>query len=199
MINFEKYLADRRSIYVLGKNSPLSNEQLETLVATAVKYVPSPYNMQSQRAVLLLNEPHHKFWHIVETELAKIAPAATFGKTKAKLANFANGVGTILFFDATEVTEDFGNQNPLYRDTFRLWAEHGNAMLQYSLWLELASHGLGASLQHYNPVVDQATKAAFNLPESWKLIAQMPFGEVLAKADPNKPFINQADKFLVKK
>ena len=36
--------------------------------------------------------------------------------------------------------------------------------------------GLGASLQHYSPVVDAAAAAAFNVPDSWTLRAQMPFG-----------------------
>ena len=35
---------------------------------------------------------------------------------------------------------------------------------------------MGASLQHYNPLVDDEVRAAWNLPLHWKLIAQMPFG-----------------------
>ena len=40
----------------------------------------------------------------------------------------------------------------------------------------LEDAGMGASLQHYNPLVDDEVRAAWNLPLHWKLIAQMPFG-----------------------
>jgi predicted oxidoreductase (fatty acid repression mutant protein) len=32
-------------------------------------------------------------------------------------------------------------------------------------------------LQHYNPLIDEKVKKTWNLPASWKLIAQMPFGK----------------------
>ena len=40
----------------------------------------------------------------------------------------------------------------------------------------LEDAGMGASLQHYNPLVDDEVRAAWNLPLHWMLIAQMPFG-----------------------
>jgi predicted oxidoreductase (fatty acid repression mutant protein) len=196
-MNFEKYLSSRRSIYKLGKNTKLSVEEIENLVSIATKYVPSPFNDQSQRVVLLLNDNHEKFWDIVYQELKKIAPPENLAKTEEKLKNFANGIGTILFFDDKTVTDGYGKQFPLYEENFRVWSEHANAMLQYILWLELSKEELGASLQHYNPVIDQAIKKAFNLPSEWKLIAQMPFGEILEAANPNKTFIEQKEKFLV--
>ena len=36
--------------------------------------------------------------------------------------------------------------------------------------------GLGASLQHYNPLIDDEVRRTWNLPGDWMLIAQMPFG-----------------------
>lgn len=157
-MNFEKYLSSRRSIYKLGKNTKLSVEEIENLVSIATKYVPSPFNDQSQRVVLLLNDNHEKFWDIVYQELKKIAPPENLAKTEEKLKNFANGIGTILFFDDKTVTDSYGKQFPLYEENFRVWSEHANAMLQYILWLELSKEELGASLQHYNPVIDQAIK-----------------------------------------
>ena len=49
-------------------------------------------------------------------------------------------------------------------------------MLQFSLWVALREAGIGASLQHYNPVIDHEVKQMFDLPETWVLDAQMPFG-----------------------
>jgi predicted oxidoreductase (fatty acid repression mutant protein) len=43
--------------------------------------------------------------------------------------------------------------------------------------------GLGVSLQHYNPIIDEEVKKQWNIPGSWKLIAQMPFGKPTAAPD----------------
>ena len=44
------------------------------------------------------------------------------------------------------------------------------------VWAALEAEGLGASLQHYNPLIDDEVKKEWNIPGNWKLIAQMPFG-----------------------
>lgn len=54
-------------------------------------------------------------------------------------------------------------------------------MLQYTIWIAIEEAGLGASLQHYNPLIDNEVNEKWNLPSKWKLIAQMPFGTPLAK------------------
>ena len=41
--------------------------------------------------------------------------------------------------------------------------------------------GMGASLQHYNPLIDDEVRKAWNLPGDWKLVAQMPFGVPVAQ------------------
>lgn len=56
-------------------------------------------------------------------------------------------------------------------------------MLQYSIWTMLESAGYGVSLQHYNPLIDEQVKAAWQVPEQWRLIAEMPFGKPLAQPD----------------
>jgi predicted oxidoreductase (fatty acid repression mutant protein) len=49
-------------------------------------------------------------------------------------------------------------------------------MLQFAIWSQLEAEGLGATIQHYNPIIDKEVKDAFNIPSAWRLIAQMPFG-----------------------
>jgi predicted oxidoreductase (fatty acid repression mutant protein) len=51
-------------------------------------------------------------------------------------------------------------------------------MVEFAVWTALAVEGIGASLQHYNPIVDEAVRGAWNLSSSWKLLAQMPFGSI---------------------
>ena len=49
-------------------------------------------------------------------------------------------------------------------------------MHQYFLWVALEAEGLGANLQHYNPLVDQKTQQHYNIPLEWKLRSQLVFG-----------------------
>jgi len=50
-------------------------------------------------------------------------------------------------------------------------------MLQFVVWTALENEGFGATLQHYNPLIDEEVQQTWNVPSSWKLIAQMPFGK----------------------
>ena len=63
-----------------------------------------------------------------------------------------------------------------YAENFPIWAQQSNGMLQFAIWTALTNMGLGVNLQHYNPLIDDEVKQAFQVPDSWKLIAQMPFG-----------------------
>ena len=41
---------------------------------------------------------------------------------------------------------------------------------------------MGASLQHYNPLIDNDVATVFKVPDNWVLVAQMPFGNILEPA-----------------
>ena len=49
-------------------------------------------------------------------------------------------------------------------------------MVQHAMWVALAERGIGASLQHYNPVIDESVHREWDIPSDWKLVSQMPFG-----------------------
>ena len=76
------------------------------------------------------------------------------------------------------------NLYPTYAENFPIWANHASAMLQISLWTALREAGIGASIQHYNHVIDEIVAKMFDVPSSWKLIAQMPFGGIVAEPEP---------------
>ena len=40
-----------------------------------------------------------------------------------------------------------------------------------------------SALQHYNPVIDARVKEIFDIPENFKLVAQMPFGGIVSEPD----------------
>lgn len=46
----------------------------------------------------------------------------------------------------------------------------------YVVWISFQSEGLGASLQHYNPLIDDQVAKTWDIPSSWKLEGQMVFG-----------------------
>ncbi len=173
---FKEALEHRRSYYGISSESPVSDEKIEEIVRHAVKHVPSAFNSQSARLVLLLGENHLRLWNIVKETLRKIVPAEAFAGTESKIDSFKAGHGTVLYFEEQTVVKGLQNQFPSYANNFPIWSQHTSAMHQLSVWTMLEDAGLGASVQHYNPLIDEEVRRTWNLPETWKLIAQMPFG-----------------------
>ncbi len=179
-------MQERRSIYNLGKNKIISEGRVQEIVSFALTHVPSAFNSQSARVLLLFGEESSKFWSLTKDVLEKIVPADAFEKTREKLDGFDSGFGTLLFFEDQNVVNKLAKDFSLYAEHFPLWSLQSSGMLQYAIWTSLASEGIGASLQHYNPLVDEAVRKTWQIPESWKLLSQMPFGSVEAKADEKK-------------
>ncbi len=65
---------NRRSVYALGKNLPISEQEALEIIDNAVKYSPSAFNSQTAHAVVLLGENHQKLWDITFGELEKFLP-----------------------------------------------------------------------------------------------------------------------------
>lgn len=172
----------RRTRYVISNEPVISDDRIQEIVSEALKHTPSAFNSQSARLVVLLGEQHIRLWELVKTELKKIVPEENFKATEEKINGaFRSGYGSILFFEDMAVIEGLQKQFPLYKDAFPMFSSHSGGMIQFVVWTALAEAGLGASLQHYNPVVDDAVKAEWNIPDSWKLLAQMPFGKPIAE------------------
>ncbi|MEK3882951.1 nitroreductase family protein [Paenibacillus sp. PL2-23] len=170
----------RRSIYSISKEQVVSDERIQEVVSFAVKHTPSSFNSQSARVVVLLGEKHSKLWSITTETLKAIVPEDQFASTEDKMKSFSAGYGTVLFFEDQEVVAGLQQQFPSYADNFPVWANQSNGMLQYVIWTSLELEGFGASLQHYNPLIDDKVKAEWDIPSSWKLLAQMPFGKPTA-------------------
>ncbi|GHD71166.1 hypothetical protein GCM10007164_16950 [Luteimonas padinae] len=189
-------LRKRRSQYSLGRNLSQSPAEIEALIKEAIRWSPSSFNSQSSRAVILFGAQSERFWELVRESLRPLVPAEAFGGTEQKLASFAAGVGTVLFYEDQDVVKGLQEQFALYADNFPVWSEHSTGMAQLATWTALAEAGIGASLQHYNPVVDEAAAREWSIPESWKLRAQMPFGSNEAPFA-EKTFIDDAERFRV--
>ncbi|MHB8129814.1 MAG: nitroreductase family protein [Mobilitalea sp.] len=178
--NFNQVIENRRSIYAIGKEVSVSAEEIQNIVEHAVKHVPSPFNSQSGRVVVLLGEHHDKLWDITRETLRKIVPEENFASTDERISSFQNGYGSILYFEDQTIVEGLQENFALYKDNFPVWSLQSSGMLQFTIWAALEEAGLGASLQHYNPLIDDQVKSQWKLPEKWKLLAQMPFGNPLA-------------------
>ncbi len=177
----------RRTYYALSKEPLTSDQRIEQLVGEALKQVPSAFNSQSARVVILLGAQHERLWDLAKAELQKIVPADSFTATEEKINTcFRSGYGSILYCEEQQVVEGLQQQFPAYRDNFPLWSLQSSGMLQFAVWTALELDGWGASLQHYNPVIDAAVHASWQLPASWKLIAQMPFGRPAAQPGPKE-------------
>ncbi|KAL2218244.1 Nitroreductase-like protein [Thermoascus aurantiacus ATCC 26904] len=172
----------RRTYYKLSKESPVPDSKIEELVNSAILHIPSSFNTQSTRLVVLLHKEHDRLWDIVIEAFGGLVKTGAISEemwkshTLPKLQGLKAGVGTILFYEDPAHIKPYSEKFALYKDHFVPWAEHANAMHQYYLWVGLESLGFGANLQHYNPVIDEPVAKAFNVPGDWRLIAQLVFG-----------------------
>ncbi|EAA65018.1 hypothetical protein AN1853.2 [Aspergillus nidulans FGSC A4] len=162
----------RRTVYQLGSNSPVPDSEIEKLVHAAILNVPSAFNTQSTRLLVLLHREHERLWDVAIEVFKNLLNTGAIPKevwerqTLPKLQGFRAGVGTP-------------------------WAEHSNAMHQFfrasdprlptfgpilCFWTGLESLGFAANLQHYNPLIDGPVAKQWDIPSEWKLVAQLVFG-----------------------
>lgn len=172
----------RRSIYGISKEAVTSDERIQEIVEQVVLHTPSAFNSQTARIIILLGEKHDQLWDYTANILKEIVPADSFEPTQQKMDSFKAGYGTILFFEDEAVIRSMQDQFQAYQDKFPVWSQQANGMHQYLIWTLLEAEGYGASLQHYNPLIDEKIKAEWDIPESWTLVAQMPFGKPTAPA-----------------
>ena len=143
----------------------------------------------------LFGDEHERLWEIVKSALAAIIDSNSVQKSFEKIdASFAAGTGTVLFFEDQAVIQSMQRQWPQFAMNFPAWSEQSSGMAQFAVWTTLAEVDLGASLQHYNPLIDEAVRTEWKLPLEWSLRAQMPFGSNQGPL-PEKTYINDEERF----
>lgn len=188
---------NRRTQYALGKNLPISREQVEQLIKEVVRESPSAFNSQSSRAVILFGAEHEKLWNEITKEILRpLTPAEQFVNTEQKMASFAAGAGTILFYEDQNVIKGLQQQFATYADKFPEFSANSAGMVQFAVWTALAEANIGASLQHYNPIIDEQVRETWNILASWQLSAQMPFGSN-EQSIGDKEYMDDAERFIV--
>ncbi|GAB1314870.1 type II nitroreductase [Madurella fahalii] len=194
--NFLSMIKNRRTHYPLNKELTITPARIQEIVKEALQHVPSSFNSQSNRVVVLFGAEHDRFWDITTETLKAIVPAEQWEHTGNRMAMFKGGAGTVLFFEDQTVVEGMQAKFAPYADRFPVWSAHSAAMLQFAVWTALEADGLGANLQHYNPLVDAKVAEQWKLPTTWKLSAQLVFGGKTADA-PEKTFNPIEEKFKV--
>ncbi len=163
----------------MGKSCPWGGGPGDRAGGEASELVPDAFNMKSSRVVVALGEKQDMLWNTVYDAFGgKVA--------REKIDSFRAGAGAVLYFYDEAVVQALQAQFPLYAANFPGWALQSSGMLQLSVWSGLRELGVGASLQHYNPIIDKDVRALFGLPESYRLVAQMPFGSIKDEPEPKE-------------
>ena len=182
LVTLQQAFDERRSVYALGNELPVEPQAIVNMAERVLLHTPSAFNSQSSRLVVLFGAEHQQLWDIAEEKLRAAVGDGDFSGSKQKLDGFRAAAGTVLFYEDKNVTQSLQEQFALYADRFPVWAQQTSAMHQYAMWTELRTLNVGANLQHYNPLVDEDAAKAFAIPDSWELVAQMPFGNIVELA-----------------
>lgn len=175
--DFYEAIKDRYSVYQISDQKVVSEERIEEIVKFAIEHTPYSFNSQSGRVVVLFGEQHDKLWDLTKAQLKKVTPAEQFPNTEAKIEGFKAGYGTVLFYEDQTIVKELQTQFDLYKENFPIWSEQASGILQYVIWTALHSEGVGATLQHYNPLIDADVQKEWDISDNWLLRAQMPFGK----------------------
>lgn len=178
-MSVKEALEKRRSYYNIEKALPVEEEKVIRLVEEFTEMVPDAFNMKSSRVAIVTGEKHDQLWDKIYDTFGGRVP-------KEKLDGFKAGAGTILYFYDSSVVKGLQERFPSYADNFPIWANQASAMLQISIWAGLREMEIGASLQHYNPVIDKLVQEICGVPENYVLVAQMPFGGIVSEPAPKE-------------
>lgn len=170
-------LKNRRTYYALSASSPIPDAQIESIVKDILLQSPSSFNSQSTRVLILFKEDHVKLWEFAKEAIKAIVPAEAYPASEQRLNGFQKGYGTVLFFDDRTTISSFQEKFALYADKFPTWAQHSSGFTQIAIWTALEAEGLGANLQHYNPLIDQKVADTWGISKDWELTAQLVFGK----------------------
>lgn len=175
----------RRSIYDLNSDSPISDTRIQELVRDAMLHVPSSFNSQSTRVIILLKDQHKKYWEMAKSTLAEGMDAETAKQRLGRLDGFHAAYGSILFLENQASIRGMQERTPAYASMFPGWSEHTSGMHQFVLWTALEAEGLGCNLQHYHtPAIENKAREIWAYPEDWQMKAQLVFGGRKSKEQP---------------
>ncbi len=190
-------IKDRRSVYSLGRIMPIGEAGIDALVRDCVRECPSAFNSQTSMAVVLYSQQHDALWDVLIEKMKVIVPENAISEVVEKIEGFKAAFGTILFYENQEIIKALEEKFPSYAHNFQNWSQQSSGMLQFAVWTGLREMQVGANIQHYNELIEEDVYPLFNIDRKYKLIAQMPFGNITAMP-PEKSIDNIDVRFLTR-
>lgn len=196
MSNLTELVKNRRSQYVIGNNTDLTNEEIVERITEIARDVPSAANSQTTRIAFVFGDKNVELWdHILEVQ-KDVLQGDMWERMSGVMEGAKNAVGTILFFEDLEAVKEM----PTSPSRVEIYKQNNNANVQYAVWLALTEMNLGGSLQHmnvgYQQGFDKSVKELLGLPEHWEMQAQMPFGSIEGE-NGEKEYIADSERVVV--
>lgn len=119
MTLFYEAVEKRRSTNKISKELDISDERIEEIISHALKYVPSAFNSQTTRVLLLLGKEHDWFWSETETLIEQAG--TDYKQENSEIARLKAGYGTVLFFEDENAVAAAQRKNPQYLEYFAEW------------------------------------------------------------------------------
>lgn len=88
-------IKNRRTYYPLSKDLTISKERIAEIVKEATLHVPSSFNAQPVRVVVLFGDEHEKLWDITTEVLKGMVPEANWKPTSDKMNMFKGAAGSV--------------------------------------------------------------------------------------------------------
>lgn len=85
----------RRSMYQLTNESTIADARIKELVTHTIKHVPSSFNSQTTRLVVVLKEKHEELWDAIMEIYQLQLPADKFEHAKGRMVGFRKAYGTV--------------------------------------------------------------------------------------------------------
>jgi hypothetical protein len=92
---FFEAIKERRTIYQLTKELSVSDERIKEIASDIILHVPSSFNSQSARIVVLLNQEHDKFWEFTREILKTMVPEDQWAHTEGRINGFKGAYGSV--------------------------------------------------------------------------------------------------------
>ena len=88
-------ISSRRSYYQMSTESTISDARIKELIAHTIKHVPSAFNSQTTRMVVVLKEKHEELWDAIMEVYKVQLPAEKFEHAKERMVGFRKAYGTV--------------------------------------------------------------------------------------------------------
>lgn len=86
---------NRRTYYQLNKDLAIPPARIQEIVTSLLDHVPSSWNSQSNRVVVLFGAEHEKLWDITTEVLKGMVPEDKWESTGARMAMFKAAAGSV--------------------------------------------------------------------------------------------------------